>query len=66
MPRGFAGLLCNQVAVHDLTAEAVLSGSRDAVIQALLVDAVVDKVDAAVDLVEMMISQQAEYLGYIK
>ena len=66
MPRGFAGLLCNQVAVHDLTAEAVLSGSRDAVIQALLVDAVVDKVDAAVDLVEMMISQQAEHLGYLK
>ena len=66
MPRGFAGLLSNQVAVHDLTAEAVIHASKEAAIQALLVDVNVDTVAPAVDLVEMMISQQGEYLGYLK
>ncbi|MBW2240373.1 MAG: alpha-glucosidase [Deltaproteobacteria bacterium] len=65
IPKGFAGLLCNQVAVHDLTAAAVLQKSRELVCQALLVDPVVDKVDAAYDLVETMISLQPEYLGYL-
>ena len=35
LPKGFLGLLRNQVAVHDLTAEAVISGSKEAVLQAL-------------------------------
>lgn len=65
MPKGFAGLLSNQVAVHDLTAEAVLQESKDLVLQALLVDPVVDKVDAAEKLIETMISLQPEYLGYL-
>ena len=38
LPKGFAGLLQNQVAIHDMTAEAVLSGSRNVALQALLVD----------------------------
>jgi alpha-galactosidase len=65
-PRGFAGLLHNQVAVHDMTAEAVLSGSKQAVLQALLVDPIVDKCAGMEALVDTMLEYQAEYLGYIK
>jgi alpha-galactosidase len=66
LPRGFAGLLYNQVAVHDLTAEAVLTGSRDVVLQALLVDPVVDKARAAEQLLDTMLELQKPYLEYIK
>ena len=43
LPHGFAGLLMNQVAVHDLTAEAVIHKSKALALQALLVDPVVDQ-----------------------
>ncbi len=66
MPRGFAGLLSNQVAVHDLVAQAIIEGSKDLVVQALLVDPVVDRVGAAEPLVEAMIGLQPEYLGYLR
>ena len=64
-PRGFLGLLQNQVAVHDMTAEAILTGSRAAVVQALLVDPVVDVYAPVRDLVDTMLEAQADYLGYI-
>jgi len=66
MPKGFGGLLCNQVAVHDLTAEAIIEQSKDLALQALLVDPVVDKVGAAAELLDMMISLQPAHLGYLK
>jgi len=66
MPRGFAGLLANQVALHDLTAQAILDGSKDLVAQALLVDPVVDRVGAIEPMIETMISLQPEYLGYLR
>jgi alpha-galactosidase len=65
LPHGIAGLLSNQVAVHDLTAEAVLTGSKDAVLQALLVDPIVDKYAAVEEMVDTMLELQADYLGYI-
>ena len=65
MSKGFIGLLSNQVAVHDLTAEAILNQSKELVFQALLVDPVVDKVENAEKLIETMISLQPEYLGYL-
>ncbi len=65
-PKAFGGLLQNQVAVHDMCAEAVLTGSRELVLQALLVDPVVDKVDAADKMLTMILEEQKEYLGYIK
>jgi len=64
-PHGFLGLLQNQVAVHDMTAEAILSGSRAAVVQALLVDPVVDVYAPVRELVATMLEAQADYLGYI-
>jgi alpha-galactosidase len=66
LPRGFLGLLHNQVAVHDLTAEAVLTGSKEAALQALLVDPIVDRYQATVDLLDTMLELQSDYLGYIK
>ena len=66
LPRGFSGLLYNQVAIHDMTAEAILSGSRDIVLQALLVDPIVDKADAAAQLLDFMLDKQRAFLGYIK
>ena len=66
LPRGFAGLLHNQVAVHDMTAEAVLTGSKKAVVQALLVDPVVDKCAGIKQMVDVMLDLQKAYLGYIQ
>jgi len=66
LPRGFGALLYNQVAIHDMTAEAILSGSRDIVLQALLVDPIVDKADAAEKLMDVMLVKQGQYLDYIK
>ncbi len=66
LPKGIAGLLTNQVAVHDLTAEAALTGSREVALQALLVDPVVDSVRAAEQTLDAMLEMQKDYLGYIK
>ena len=64
-PRAFAGLLMNQVAVNNLTTEAVLSGSKHAVLQALLVDPVVHDVRAAEDMLKTFLALQEEHLGYL-
>lgn len=66
LPRGFAGLLANQVAVNDLTVEAVLNGSRELALQALLVDPVVDDAVAAERTLDTILAAQADYLGYLK
>ena len=65
LPRGFAGLLLNQVAVHDLTAEAILHSSRDLALQALLADPVVDSYRAAEQTLAAILSAQKPYLGYL-
>lgn len=66
LPKGFAGLLNNQAAVLDLTAEAILTGSREIALQALLVDPVVDSFRAAEKTLDTILKLQAEHLGYIK
>lgn len=66
LPKGIAGLLANQVAVHDLTAEAALTGSRQAALQALLVDPVVHSVTAAERTLDTILRLQEQYLGYLK
>lgn len=66
VPPGIAGLLSNQVAVHDLNAEAILRKSRDLVIQALLVDSVNDKCRRIPELVDLMIERQRPYLDYLR
>ena len=66
LPKGFAGLLVNQVAVHDLTAEAVLKKSRSAARQALLVDPNVNRYHGMSELLDTMIAYQPEWLGYLR
>jgi alpha-galactosidase len=66
LPPGFLGLLQNQVAVHNMTAEAILSGSKEAVLQALLVDPIVDQYHSTVELLDTMLELQSDYLSYIK
>lgn len=65
-PKAFAGLLMNQVAVNDLTTEAVLTRSKEVVLQALLVDPVVNSVRAAEEMLDTVLMLQEPYLGYIK
>jgi len=66
LPPGIAGLLQNQVAVHRLTAEAVLQKSKAAALQALLVDPVVDSVAAAEKTLAKMLELQKPYLDCLK
>ena len=66
LPSGFAGLLRNQVAVHDLTAEAIIHRSRDLALQALLVDPVIDAFGATEQMLDTMIELQVDYLGYLE
>jgi alpha-galactosidase len=66
LPTGFAGLLYNQIAVHELTIEAVLTASRNTALQALLVDPVVDSVCAAEKTLDAILDLQKPYLGYLR
>ena len=66
LPAGMRGLLSNQIGVHNMTAEAILNKSRDQVIQALLVDPVVDVSKGIPDLVDHMISEQSPWLDYLR
>lgn len=66
IPAGVRGLLSNQIGVHDMTAEAILQGSRDLVVQALLVDPVVTKSKGMGALVDHMIAEQSPWLDYLK
>lgn len=65
-PKGFAALLRNYAGVYDLTAEAILQGSRDLVIQAVLVNPGMDKIIGIDKMVDQMLSQQKRWLSYIK
>lgn len=66
LPRAFAGLLSNQIAIHDMNAEAILTKSKKAVVQALLVDSVNTAAVNIPELVDVMIDYQKKYLGYLK
>lgn len=65
-PTGFLGMLMNQVAVNELTTEAVLTADKNVVLQALLADPIVDNLGAAKKMLDLVLSVQGEYLGYIK
>jgi len=65
LPKGFAALLRNYTGTYDLTAEAVLTGKKDFVIQALLANPVVNRALPLGEMVDRMISQQHRWLGYL-
>jgi alpha-galactosidase len=56
----------NQVAVHDLTAEAVMHKSKATALQALLVDPIVHNYHGMREMLDTMISYQERWLGYLK
>lgn len=66
LPSGFLGLLANQVGVHDLTAEAILKKSRQAALQALLVDPIVNQYQGIEEMLDTMIAYQEKWLGYLE
>jgi len=65
-PKGFCALLRNYTGVYDLTAEAVLTGKKEYVIQALLANPVISNISRIEEMVNMMLEQQSKWLGYIK
>lgn len=65
-PKAFAALLMTQVPVNDMTTEAVLRGSKEAALQAILVDPVCHDARAAEALLDTMLSLQKDHLGYLK
>lgn len=65
LPKPYAGLLRNQVAVHDMTAEAILKKTKKSVHQALLVDPVVTTSKNLKEMVDVLCSVQRDYLGYL-
>jgi alpha-galactosidase len=66
LPKGYAGLLMNQVAVHDLTAEAILNKSKVNALQALLVDPNVNQLHGVEEMLNTMIEYQSQWLGYLQ
>ncbi len=65
-PKGFLALLRNYCGVYDLTAEAILTGKKEYVIQALLANPIVDIHDGLDELVDLMIERQIRWLGYLQ
>ncbi len=65
-PKGFGALLRNYTGVYDLTAEAVLTGKKEYVIQALLVNPVVSNIRRLEEMVDLMLEQQNKWLSYIR
>ncbi len=66
LPHGIAALFRNYTGVYDLTAEAILCKSKKLAIQALMVNPVVTKVGDVRELVDLMISLQPKWLGYLE
>ncbi len=66
LPKGYLAMLRNYCGVYDLTAEAVITKSRTAAVQALVANPVVHQVSRIDDLVDRMITTQSKWLGYLK
>jgi alpha-galactosidase len=62
LPPGITALLAQQVAVQDRAVEAAIHGDRQAALQALLLDPVVSSYEAAVKILDDMLTVHAPYL----
>ncbi|MCG8452968.1 MAG: alpha-glucosidase [Spirochaetales bacterium] len=65
-PKGFGALIRNYAGVYDILADAVLSGSRDLVLQAVLACPVVHRFEGMGDMVDTMLDAQRQWVGYIR
>lgn len=66
VPKGYASLLRSYCGVYDLTAEAVIHKKKSFVIQAMLANPVVHQASKIEAMVERMIDQQNQWLGYLQ
>jgi alpha-galactosidase len=64
-PKGFGALLRNYCGAYDLTAEAILTKKRECVVQALLVNPVVDTCARIDEMVDLLIERQRPWLDYL-
>ena len=62
LPPAITALLAQQVAVQDRAVEAAIHGDRQAALQALLLDPVVSSYDAAVKILDDLLTAHAGYL----
>lgn len=65
-PMGFAALLRNYTGVYDLTAEAAVTGNREFVLQALLVNPLITEWRPLDEMISVMIDRQSRWLGYLR
>jgi alpha-galactosidase len=61
-PPGITALLAQQVAIQDRAVEAALYGDRQAALQALLLDPVIQSYEAAVSILDELLTVHAPYL----
>lgn len=66
MPKGMLGLLANRVGCLDLSVEAALTGDRELVLQALLVDTTNNSLLATEKMLDTVIELEKPYLDFIK
>jgi alpha-galactosidase len=62
LPPGVTALLAHQIAVQDRAVEAALHGDRQAALQALLLDPVVNSYEAASKILDELLTVHASYL----
>ena len=62
LPFGIAALSRNQVAVQELVVEAAVHGDREAAIQAMLLDPVIDSIDTARKVLDELLAVHAPHL----
>ncbi len=65
-PKGFGALMRSYAGVYDLTAEAILQESRNLVLQAVLACPMVNNYHGMSEMVDTMIDQQQDWLGYLR
>jgi alpha-galactosidase len=66
LPKGIASLCNTQIAVQDLAVEAAITGDRNKALQALLIDPVVQDLDAAERSLDELLRVHAQYLPQFK
>jgi alpha-galactosidase len=62
LPPGVNAMLAQQIAIQDRAVHAALTGDRQAALQALLLDPVVPSYEAAVNILDEMLTVHAPYL----
>lgn len=62
IPETFAAMIRTQMTIQDLVTEAYRTGSKKLLLQALLLDPVIDRIDAAERMLDEMLVLQKDYL----